>query len=281
MLPAAPIGTLAEKRGAKFNRRLHAWPLELDRKLCYRIEISRRFGRTRAACSALCEPSSGSHRMKKLSLIGASALALGAVVGPHPALAIPTGRTVTANIADYNAAQVKAAGDIVTVPDGLATYNNSTGTLEVNSRFTVTLPAGFSFSSQPAVTDTGTSVFKLGSGGIGSQSATFTVTGAPLTAGNSVSLLSFAVQGVTALETPIPVAAALPITMQATNNAQILNNAAKPLSAPAFASEPGILVQLEGDIEFIDLSSPTLGTLFSTGDGDTASVAIVDILVAP
>ncbi len=221
--------------------------------------------------------------MQRGYVVGASALALGVALGSTPALAGTTGaRTVTVPVvADYNAAQVKSAGDIVTVPDGLATYTVNTGTLEVNSRFTVALPTGFSFSSQPALTDTGTSVFTLFSGGIGSQSATFTVTTAPLLPGNSLSLLSFAVQGVTALETPIPVAAALPITMQSTNNAQILNNDPKPIPAPAFASEPGIVAQLEGNIQFIDLSSPTLGTLFSTGDGDTTSISIVDLLITP
>ena len=219
--------------------------------------------------------------MKKLSVIGASALALGAALGPHPALAIGAARSVTANIADYNAAQVKLAGDIVTVPDGLATYNLNSGTLEVNSRFTVTLPAGFSFSSQPALTDTGAAKFALSSGGIGSQSATFTIGTAPLLPGQSATLLSFAVQGVTALETPIPVAAALPITMQATNNSQINNNDPKPLSAPAFASEPGILAGYAGGVALIDLSSPTLGTLFFNGSTDTATVAIIEVDLTP
>ena len=221
--------------------------------------------------------------MKKLSVVGASVVALSAVVGPHPAMAapVPVQRTVKANIADYNAAQVKAAGDIVTVPDGLATYNLANGTLEVNSRFTVTLPAGFSFSSQPALTNTGAATFTLSSGGIGSQSATFTIGAAPLLPGQSATLLSFAVQGVTALETPIPVAAALPITMQATNNSQINNNDPKALSAPAFASEPGIAAAYEGGVAFIDLSSPTLGTLFFDGSQDTATTAIIEMFLGP
>ena len=221
--------------------------------------------------------------MKKLSVIGASAVALSAVVGPHPAMALPSpvSRTVTANIADYNAAQVKLAGDIVTVPDGLATYNLANGTLEVNSRFTVTLPAGFSFSSQPALTNTGAATFTLSSGGIGAQSATFTIGAAPLLPGNSATLLSFAVQGVTALETPIPAAAALPISMQATNNSQINNNDPKPLSAPAFASEPGIAAEYLGGVGFIDLSSPALGTLFFDGSEDTATTAIIEVGGSP
>lgn len=212
--------------------------------------------------------------MIRLYIIGASAIALSTALGSGSALAGPSAaRMVTVNIADYNAAQVAAAGDIVTVPDGLATYRLNSGTLEVNSRFTVTLPTGFSFSSQPALTDTGASVFALSSGGVGAQSATFTVTGAPLVAGQSATLLSFAVQGVTALETPIPVAAALPITVQATNNSQINNNDPKPLSKPAFASEPGVRGIFVGAIQFIDLASPVLGTEFLSSP-DTTTVVI-------
>ncbi len=219
--------------------------------------------------------------MKKFSVIGVSALALGAALGTHPALAVGASRSVVANIADYNAAQVKLAGDIVTVPDGLATYTNTTGTLEINSRFTVTLPTGFSFSSQPALTDTGAAQFVYASGGIGSQSVTFTVSTAPLLPGQSATLLSFAVQGVTALETPIPAAAALPITLQATNNSQILNNDPKPLSAKAFASEPGIAPIYFGVSQFIDLTSPALGTVFLGDGADTTTVIIAGVELFP
>jgi hypothetical protein len=223
--------------------------------------------------------------MQRRYVVGASSLALGVALGSTPALAGPAAvRAVSVPVvADYNAGQVKAAGDIVTVPSGLATYSVGTGTLEVNSRFTVTLPTGFSFSSQPALTDTGTAKFVLSSGGIGAQTATFTVTTAPVLTGQTASLLGFAVQGVTALETPIPAASALPITMQSTNNSQILNNDAKPLSAKAFASEPGLSASFDafGEEQFIDLSSPTLGTLFSAGGPDTTTVAIFDISTGP
>ena len=221
--------------------------------------------------------------MNKLYVVGASAIALSAALGSGPVLAGPSAaRVLTVNIADYNAALVKSAGDIVTVPDGLATYHLNSGTLEVNSRFTVTLPTGFSFSSQPALTDTGSAVFTLSSGGIGSQSATFTVTGAPLLPTSTATLLSFAVQGVTALETPIPVEAALPITMQATNNSQINNNDPKPLSAPAFASEPGAAATFVGAIQFIDLTSPVLGTEFGTSPAEDSTTAVISaIAISP
>jgi hypothetical protein len=241
--------------------------------ICYSLSLK---------CSALNIFSElGGVVMQRRYVVGASALALGVALGSTPALAgpAPAARGVSVPVvADYNAAQVKAAGDIVTVNPGLATYTVGTGTLEVNSRFTVTLPTGFSFSSQPALTGLAPTTFVLSSGGIGAQSATFTVTTAPQASG-TVGLLGFAVQGATALETPIPVAAALPITMQSTNNSQIDNNDAKPLSAKAFASEPGIAVTPDGELEFIDLSSPTLGTLFGSGGADTTTVAIVDLTI--
>src|SRR5579859_1689060 len=159
--------------------------------------------------------------MQKFYVIGASALALSAALASGTAFAIPAnGRGVTASIADYNAAQVGPAGGILTVPAGLATYTVGTTTLETNSRFTVTLPPNFTFSSQPALTSSTGTTFTLQSGGIGTQSIIFTV-GAPGQVGGTVSLSGFAVAGATALATPVPVAAALPISMQSTNNAEI------------------------------------------------------------
>ncbi len=222
--------------------------------------------------------------MRPHYIIGASAIALCAALGSEPASATGgAARTLSVPpIADYNAGQVKVAGGIVTVPSGLATYSVRQESLEMKSRFTETLPTGFSFSSQPALTDTGATKFVLGSGGIGAQSATFTVTTAPLTPGQSASLLGFAVQGATALETPIPVAAALPISMQATNNSQILNNDPKPLSAKAFASEPGISPPFGFNGQtVIDLSSPSLGTLFLVDGADTPTVAAVQFQIQP
>src|ERR1700722_12307698 len=109
--------------------------------------------------------------MQKLYVVGASAIALSAALGSGAAFALPPSpHTVSVNIADYNAAQVTTTGAILTVPTGLATYSVNRGTLEINSRFAVTLPAGFSFSSQPALTSTSGTTFALAGGGIGSQS---------------------------------------------------------------------------------------------------------------
>jgi len=211
--------------------------------------------------------------MRGSYVVGASAVALSAALGVGLAWAapVPASRAVTTGIADYNAAQVTTANGILTVPAGLATYRVNRGSLEINSRFTVTLPTNFAFSSQPSLSDTGTSTFTLLSGGIGAQSATFVVGVTPLLSNQTATLNSFAISGATALETPIPVVAALPITLQSTNNAEIDNNDATPLTKGAFASEPGATAIFVGAIQFIDLSSPSLGDLFlSSPDTPTA-----------
>ncbi|MEI9982511.1 MAG: hypothetical protein WDN69_04440 [Aliidongia sp.] len=219
--------------------------------------------------------------MQKLYVVGASAIALSAALGSGAAFALPPSpHTVSVNIADYNAAQVTTAGAILTVPTGLATYSVNSGTLEINSRFTVTLPAGFSFSSQPALTSTSGTTFALAGGGIGSQSITYTVGGTPLLPGNSATLTSFAIQGATALESPIPAAAALPISMQSTNNSQIDNNDAAPISKPVFASEPGAAAEFVGALQFIDLTAPILGTEFGANPAtDSTTVALSAIAI--
>jgi hypothetical protein len=216
----------------------------------------------------------------KLSVVSASGVALSAALGMGLAHAaeLPS-RTLITSPADYNAALVKAAGDLLTVPQGLATYQVNTGTLEINSRFTVALPTGFSFSSQPAMSTTEAgAAFALASGGIGSQTITFTVTGEPVVAPQTVVLGTFAVQGTTALETPIPADSALPITMQSTNNSQVNNNDPHPLSAPFFASEPGAAAVFVGAIQFVDLTSPVLGTEFGTSPATDSTTAVISAI---
>src|SRR5258708_131936 len=79
--------------------------------------------------------------------------------------------TISGNVADYNAAQVKLANGVLTVPANVATYQ-ATSTLTIGSSFTVSLPSGFTFGSAPSLTTSGTATFTLSSGGLGSQSAT-------------------------------------------------------------------------------------------------------------
>jgi hypothetical protein len=214
--------------------------------------------------------------MKNAYIAAASAVALSTALGITAAMAKDGASHVLSVpvVADYNAAQVKTAGDIVTVPSGLANYAVNQGSLEINSRFTVTLPTNFTFGSQPSLAASSATIFALIAGGIGSQSATFAVGTTPLAAGQNATLNTFSVAGVGALETPIPVVNALPITMQSTNNALITNNDPAPLTAPAFASEPGVTLQFVGGFGLIDLSPPSLGTLFlSTPDTPTGLVA--------
>ena len=236
---------------------------------------------------------SGGMIVRKIHIAGASALALSVALASGNASATPTGpRVVSVNVADYNSAQVTTANGILTVPAGLATYTVNSGTLEINSRFTVTLPSGFSFSSQPSLGATSATTFTLNSGGIGSQSATFGIAALPLVPGQSAALNSFAIQGATALENPIPVAAALPISVQSTNNAEIDNNDPKPLSAGAFASEPGAVLEYAPSIIYIDLSTPALGTSFFAyadvdldfeyeGPPDTLTAGLMEIEIVP
>ncbi|MDR3389020.1 MAG: hypothetical protein P4L92_18425 [Rudaea sp.] len=174
--------------------------------------------------------------------------------------------TLTANVADYNAAKVATADGVLTVPANLATYSvTGTSILSVGSNLVVTLPLNFAFASTPSLSNTGTSTFTLVSGGSGSRSATFQIATAALTSGQSASLDGFMVQGATALETLTPVADALPLTVQA------IGNDPTPLSVGAFASEPGTTAIYVGAIQFIDQQAPSLGKLYY-GSPDTTLI---------
>ena len=198
--------------------------------------------------------------MGVVRVVGAGALALFAALRPGDAWAgkdPPRGLGVPA-IADYNAALVKSAGGVVAVPAGLATYTVNQGMLEVNSRLTVTLPAAFTFGSPLALTSNQATAFALASGGVNCRSATFTVTASPLRPGGAVTLGAFSVQGATALETPIVPADALPISLQSTNNSESANDDPLPLSAGAFAAEPGTVAFFSGASNQIDLTPPSV-----------------------
>jgi hypothetical protein len=216
--------------------------------------------------------------MRNSFLIGASVIALGTAFGTASAGPMGAPRVLTTNVADYNAAKVTLAGGILTVPPGLATYAVNSGTLDVGSRLTITLPANFTFNSPPSLLTTGTATFTLIGGGVGMQSVVFQVNGAQVVPGQNVSLSTFAVQGATALGTPIPKADALQLTIQSTANSEITNNDPVPLSAGAFASEPGASAIFVGAIQFIDLTSPSFGSMFlSSPDSLTAVIAATAI----
>jgi hypothetical protein len=217
--------------------------------------------------------------MVKINPVGVSALALGAALASGNSFAAVPRHLVVATVADYNAALVAQAGGTLTVKPDLAVYTVTSGSLEVNSRFTVTLPSGFTFFSQPSVFPSDVeSSLSLVSGGIGSQTATFAIQGAPVPTDATVTIDQFSVQGATALEAPIQVIDGLPIAMQATNNSLITNNDSAPLTAHAFASEPGALATFVGAIQFLDLSSPVFGTEFGTSPSNDSKTAVLSAI---
>jgi|GEM_PF-1751874 hypothetical protein len=236
--------------------------------------------------------------MKKFNVVAASAVALSAALASGSALAHGT---LAVTVANYNAASVAAAGGVITVPWGngpsavytVTALSTPTGlvttSLEVNSRFTVTLPAGFSFASSPSLTTGGAiTSTALIAGGIGSQTATFQI-GAPAVAGGNsplpqgatLALNTVSVQGATALETPTTIG--LQITEQATNNAEIDNNDAAPVfpTAPGvtFTSDTGVTPSFPFNFPRyqVDLTPPSLGTEFFI-DPPVSIDAPVDIL---
>ncbi len=177
--------------------------------------------------------------------------------------------TISGNVADYNAAEVKLAGGAVTVPAGVATYT-ATATIATGSSFTVTLPSGFTFATAPSLTTSGTSTFTFTSGA-GTGTVTFTVATANVTSGQTISLASFSVNGATALETVTPVASALPLTMQA------IGVDASALSFKAFASDVGAQAVFVGAVQYIDINPPSNGTeFFSTPDTLTAVISAIE-----
>jgi hypothetical protein len=175
--------------------------------------------------------------------------------------------TISGNVADYNAAEVRLTSGVVTVPANLATYTAS-ATLAIGSTFVVTLPTGFSFGSAPALATSGSATFSLTSGGTGQRSATFTVATAVVAPADTISFATFSVAGATALETVTPVAHALPVTMQA------IGTDSAPLSFGAFASDTGLYAVFVGAIQFIDVTPPSNSTKFGTGVSDSLTAVI-------
>jgi len=210
--------------------------------------------------------------MKKYNVVAASAVALSAALAGGSADAHGV---LTVTTAKYNAALVGAAGGTITVPWGTtasAVYtvttlgNGATTSLEVNSRFTVTLPTGFTFNSQPSFTITPAmaTTATIIAGGINSNTATFQIGVTPLGVGGTLALNTVSVAGATALQSP---GAAVNITEQATNNAQVNNNDAAPVLptvGPTFASTTGVVANFPFSsvglpAYQVDLTSPDLG----------------------
>jgi hypothetical protein len=176
-------------------------------------------------------------------------------------------------VADYNAAKVRLANGVLVVPAGQAIYT-ANATISIGSSFTVTLPTGFLFATAPTLTSAA-ATFTLASGGIGFQSATFTVATANVTAGQTITLGTYTVSGATALETITPLASALPLTMQA------IGVDPSPVSFPAFASDSGVTAVFVGAIQFINLQPPSNGTEFNGSAPFSLTAVISAIAISP
>jgi hypothetical protein len=222
--------------------------------------------------------------MKKFNVVAASAVALTAALAGGNAFAHGT---VAVTTATYDAALVASAtpAGTVTVPwNGLASAvytvnsNGAGNSLDVNSRFTVTLPTGFTFASPPQIIVGGTlnpngnTVTPTGAAGqgVGFGTATFFVNqdvlnGGGIPAGGTLAMAQVSVANATALETVTT--APLNITMQSDENSQIDNNDPSPVPPPTpgpvtFAATTGVTATFMGGGASIDLTSPSLGKEF-------------------
>jgi hypothetical protein len=216
-------------------------------------------------------------RSEYIMTVGALALTV-ALDGPD-AFALGS---VTAPLVDYNSALVAIANGMVTVPFGAlvanAVYTVAAGTdLDVGSRFTVTLPPGFLFQSEPGITGPGATTFTLVAGGIGANSVTFQIADAAVPAGGTVSIGAFAMSGASVLESAFG-GNSLPMTFQSTNNAAIGNNDPAPLSVPVFNHAVGSLPDtITPGTGFINLNTSPPGTAFIPGGATVAGSALVAV----
>jgi hypothetical protein len=115
----------------------------------------------------------------------------------------------------------------------------------------------------------------MAGGGIGSQSATFTVATSNVSAAQTIALGTYTVSGATALETITPIAGALPLTMQA------IGTDPSPVPFREFASDTGITAQLVGGNQTIDLNPPSNGTEFGLSPSFYLTAVLAAIAIAP
>jgi hypothetical protein len=204
--------------------------------------------------------------MQNIRLVRAGVVALAMMLGCTEGLAKGN---VTAPLVDYNSAQVAVANGTVTVPFGAllanAVYTVSAGTqAQINSFFTVTLPSGFKFVTTPTLTGTGVTL-SLNSGGIGSNSSVYKITGGSIAAGGTISVGSFEVAGATALASQFS-SNTLAMTFQSTGNTTSSNNDTAPVSVPVFQHAVGSLP---------DTITPGSG-LINTGSSPPATLFVAN-----
>lgn len=206
---------------------------------------------------------------------------LGALISLGCADAFANG-ALTVTLADYNSAQVKANGNVVTVPYGStlgssstyyeAVYQLTSGTqLEANSLFTVTLPAGFTFATAPQLyfTQYGGADATLYSGGVGFQSATFQIDNLhPVTSGYVYVYPAFEMNTPASFSTQFG-GSPVSLSVQAHGNAAPANNDSSPVAQPAFVHAVGSLpdTNASGGGQ-IDLTYPSYGQSFVAGGND-------------
>lgn len=182
----------------------------------------------------------------------------------------PAGGAISGSVVDYNAAQIRDAGDLVTVPSGMITYSANSA-IPVGAFIDVTLPKGFSFTqpSLPNLSSTDATFQLLTTSG---NTARFVVLTSDAAATSTITLGSYSLKGVNALETVTPVAIALPLTMQ------VVGIDAKPLAFPEFASDTGVGAVFVGAIQFLDLSYPANGSKWGTGGANDSSTAVLSAI---
>ena len=215
--------------------------------------------------------------------VAASAAALMTAMGGSGALARGT---VTAPVADYNAAQVKTSNGAVTVPYGStlpnAVYTVAPATqLEIGSRLTITLPSGFQFAQVPVVASAGGPVFTAVLGGVGNSSVNYQISGAAVPGNATIVIGNFSVTGAVALETGFENVSSM--MFQVTNNVLAGNNDPAPIAVQAFSSEAGAqlnAVRMIGGA--IDLTASPPGTRFVPNGATTVGSAEIGVVeIAP
>ena len=182
----------------------------------------------------------------------------------------PAGGSLTGSVAEYNAAQVRDTSGQLTVPTGMTTYTANTA-ITVGTTFNVSLPAGMEFTTPnlPGLSSSD-ETFQLVK--ISGPTAQFVVLTSDNAATSTITLGSYSVKGASALQKIVPVANALPITMQA------VGIDPQPLAFPEFASDSGIQAVFVGAIQFIDLKPPSNGNEFGTGGATDSPVGVLSAI---
>lgn len=160
-----------------------------------------------------------------------------------------TGGTMKGSIAEYNAGQVRIVHGMLTVPAKMVTYTANTA-IPANTNFTVTLPQGFEFTTEPTLSSSEATLTLVKYEG---GTAQFIVSSGTIAVSGTIVLGGYNLKGATALEEIIPAGAALPLTMQA------VGIDPNPLPFKEFASDSGIQATVTGNTNTLDVDLGSLG----------------------